>query len=181
MKKSFFVLLFVAMFTLVACDNNTNNSGCKDVPPPIDEVAFINNLIEQGKEFDVETIAKGLPGVWKLDSEYMYDEAWQNVTDVIMYKGREYWAGGLVCQQYTFKADGTGQRYVDVSDPDIEPETLNFDWRYEAENKMLILTIGNDWAIIWIVSAISDEYISLDCISASNQNIREVYKLVTDN
>ena len=180
MKKCFLALLLVAMFSLVACDNNPNNKGGNDVPPPSEEVVFINNLLEQSKDFDAETLVHALPGVWKIDSEYMYDECWQNIKDIVWFDGEYFWDGGYDSKVYTFTADGKGECYLKGCCQEITELTYKFDWSYDADSGNLIMD-GNGYCPHPKVSGINAEYIVLDRVSNTNQYIREVYKRVTDN
>ena len=177
MKKCFLTLLLVAMFSLVACNNNTNN----DVPPR-EEVVYVNNLIEQGEDFDAETLIQGLPGVWKTDTVLRYDDDWQDLLKVDRYKGN-----GGIWEQYTFMADGTGQFFAPG---DWEAMRLEMDWQYDAENKNLIIALHYTDGYIeevldmqWKIIAFSDEYLVFDDGSfvIQPQNMRCVHKRVTDN
>ena len=180
MKKSFLMLLLVAVFSLVACDNNPNNNGGNDVPPPSEEVVFINNLIEQSKDFDAATLAQALPGVWMIDSEYMYDEGWQNIKDIVWFNGEYFWDGGYDSKVYTFTADGKGEYYLKGGCQEITELTYKFDWSYDADSRSLIM-VGNGYCPQPKVSGFNAEYIVLDRVSNTNQYIREVYKRVFYN
>ena len=182
MKTKILTALIVIM-ALVACDNNANNNGGNEVPPPCEELVYVDNLIEQGKDFDAETLIQGLPGEWHKDSSYMYDENWQDMIKIVMYKGE-----GGSWLHFTFMADGTGQY---KSPRDMEgPVTRDIDWQYDAENKNLIITlhykdeyIEEDLNIQWKILAFSDEYLVFDDGSSVLWlgNRRCVYKRVTDN
>ena len=189
MKKCFLTLLFVAMFSLVACDNvvvddGNKNEDIEEQPseerPEREEIAFINNLIAQYGDFDADTFVQNLPGVWEVYAVYRYHISWTNVMSVLRYQGDEYMSGGLVCEQYTFNADGTGKRYIEVVDPTIGSETTEYVWRYDTENRELILTVSDDWIIKRTISAFSDEYFAWDYKNSIDQHFREVYKRVTD-
>ena len=177
------MLLLVAMFTLVACDNNANNNGGNEVPPPCEELVYVDNLIEQGKDFDAETLIQGLPGEWRMDSSYIYDENWQDIIKIFMYKGE-----GGVYEYFTFMADGTGQHSILTTLDGIVTDDI--DWQYDAENKNLIITlhykdgyIEEDLNIQWKILAFSDEYLVFDDGSPVlwASNMRCVYKRVTEN
>ena len=53
MKKSYLVLLLVAIFALVACDNNDNK------PQRSENDIAIDNLMAQCKGFDAEILTQG--------------------------------------------------------------------------------------------------------------------------
>ena len=180
MKKCFLTLLLVAMFSLVACDNNANNNGGNEVPPPCEELVYVDNLIEQGKDFDAETLIQGLPGEWRMDYSYIYDENWQDIIKIVRYKGG--W------DHFTFMADGTGQ-YTSSSILD-SVVTHDIDWQYDAENKNLIIALlytdGYIEEVLNIqckILAFSDEYLVFDDGSFVlwGSNRRCVYKRVTAN
>ena len=177
MKVRILIALIVIM-GFVACNNNTNN----DVPPR-EEVVYVDNLIEQGKDFDTETLIQGLPGVWKTDTVLRYDDNWQDLLKVDRYKGN-----GGIWEQYSFMADGTGQYFAPG---DWEAMRLEMDWQYDAENKNLILFLHYEDEYVgkvildmqWKILAFSDEYLVFDDGSfvSRPQNMRCVYKRVTDN
>ena len=180
MKIKTFILLLV-IIVLVACDNNSTNKGGNDAPPPpSEEVVFINNLLEQSKDFDAETLVHALPGVWKIDSEYMYDEGWQNIKDIVWFDGEYFWDGGYDSKVYTFTADGKGECCLKGGCQEITELTYKFDWSYDADSGNLIMD-GNGYCPHPKVSGINAEYIVLDLVSNTNQHIREVYKRVTAN
>ena len=186
MKKSYLMLLLVAMFTLVACDNNANNNGGNEVPPPCEELVYVDNLIEQGKDFDAETLIQGLPGEWRMDSSYIYDENWQDMIKIVRYKGE-----GGAWNHFIFMADGTGQCRSSSGTLDGDGiVTDDIDWQYDTENKNLIITlhykdeyIEEDVNIQWKILAFSDEHLVFDDGSFVlwGRHRRCVYKRVTDN
>ena len=175
MKKSCFVLLFVAMFALVACNtpNTTGNNGDDNNPPTSEEVTFVNNLMAQYGEFDAETLIQGLPGVWVLDAEYMYEEGWQNIKSVNRYKGDSYLEGDYISKIFTFTADGNCEYSVsyDENGAIIDNKSV-FEWNYESESKKLVLS-KESYSAQYTVSGFSGEYIILD-------HIREVYDAHAD-
>ena len=177
MKVRILIALIVIM-GFVACNNNTNN----DVPPR-EEVVYVDNLIEQGKDFDTETLIQGLPGVWKTDTVLRYDDNWQDLLKVDRYKGN-----GGIWEQYTFMADGTGQYCSPGALDDLV--IFDIDWQYDVENKNLIIALHYTDGYIeevldmqWKIIAFSDEYLVFDDGSfvTQPQNMRCVYKRVTAN
>lgn len=185
MKTKILTALIVIM-ALVACHNNANNNGGNEVPPPCEELVYVDNLIEQGKDFDAETLIQGLPGEWHKDSSYMYDENWQDMIKIFMYKGE-----GGVWEHFIFMADGTGQCRSSSGTLDGDGiATDDIDWQYDTENKNLIITlhykdeyIEEDVNIPCKILAFSDEYLVFDDGSSVLWlgNMRCVYKRVTDN
>ena len=182
MKTKILTALIVIM-ALVACDNNANNNGGNEVPPPCEELVYVDNLIEQGKDFDAETLVQGLSGEWHTDSSYIYDENWQDIIKIVRYKGE-----GGVCEHLSFMADGTGQ--CSSPSPLDSIVTFDIDWQYDTKNKNLIITlhykdehIEEDLNMQWKILAFSDEYLVFDDGSSVlwSNNRRCVYKRVTDN
>ena len=169
MKKSYLMLLLVAMFALVACDNN-------DEKPQRSEYDIaINNLIEQSQDFEASDIAQWLPGVWSEDSIIIYDENWETIEKVLKYKGNwdDDLAGGAN-GQYTFTAEGNGTYSYTPEYPPVE-KTFSFDWQYEEADKTLVLS--GEWNNHFKVSGFNGKYIILDSYDTVNKhNERQILK-----
>ena len=95
------MLLLVAMFALVACDNNDNK------PQRSEYDIAIDNLMAQCKNFDAEILTQGLVGEWKEDSFLSYDDEWKTITSAWYIMG-EMNCEGLSPSYYSFTADGKG-------------------------------------------------------------------------
>ena len=174
MKKSCFVLLFIAMFALVACNtpNTTDNNGGDNNPPTSEEDTFVNNLIAQYGEFDATTLVQGLPGLWKTDTFVYYDEEWQTITNWCMVMGEyNHDMAGWSPTDYEFNSDGTGLYHFTTCDPTMDCTPLTFAWRYDAESKKLVLS--GEYSVEFDVKGYNGEYIILD-------HIREVYDAHAD-
>ena len=169
MKKSYLMLLLVAMFALVACNNNDGK------PQRSEYDIAINNLIEQSQDFDASDIAQWLPGMWSEYSIIIYDENWETIEQVLKYKGN--WdnelAGGAN-GQYTFTAEGNGTYSYTPEYPPVE-KTFSFDWQYEEADKTLVLS--GEWNNHFKVSGFNGKYIILDSYDTVNKhNERQILK-----
>jgi hypothetical protein len=170
MKKSYLMLLLVAMFALVACYTNWNYPS-KDAC-----TTYVNNLIEQSQDFDGESIAKWLPGVWTEDSIFFYDEGWGAIEDIRKYKGdwNDDIAGGTN-GEYTFGADGKGAYSYTPGYPPFDERVLSFAWQYEEADKTLVLTGKKNKQ--FKVSGFNGKYIILDFYDTVNKhNERQILK-----
>ena len=172
MKKSYLMLLLVAMFTLVACD--------KAVPLSEEEL-YINNLIAQCQNFDSETLIQGIPGEWERDSYIMYSDEWKKDFEIIELKGDSGASAGLGSAFLTFTAEGTGQiRTITYSLGTDCVSVRNFEWHYDAENKRLVLS--GEYNVEFDVKGYNGKYIILDHYDKANKKYaREIYKRVTEN
>jgi hypothetical protein len=83
-------------------------------------------------------------------------------------------ADGGAYSYVIFAANGTGSRYVDYPEPDMEPETHEFSWTYNAESGKL--TLSGDYNDVWSVTGYSDYYVVLDQISREGWNYRTILK-----
>ena len=133
----------------------------------------INELLEGCKDFDAETLLAGIEGKWMPDSLLIYDDEWVNITTPLLVMGEDY-VDGRAYSYYTFATDGTGSRYVNYPGPDMEPETLEFSWTYNAESGKL--TLSGDYNNEWSVTGYSNNYIVLDQISREGWNYRTILK-----
>lgn len=133
----------------------------------------INELLESCKNFDAEMLIAAIAGKWMPDSLLIYDDEWAKITTPLRVMGEDY-VDGRAYSYYTFAADGTGYRYVDYPEPDMEPETLEFSWTYNAESGKL--TLSGDYNNEWSVTGYSNNYIVLDQISREGWNYRTILK-----
>ncbi|MBO7307765.1 MAG: hypothetical protein J6U59_07025 [Alistipes sp.] len=133
----------------------------------------INELLDTCKDFDAETLLAGIEGKWMPDSLLIYDDEWANITTPLRVMGKDY-VDGRAYSFFIFAADGTGSRYVNYPEPDMEPETQEFDWVYDAESGKLKLT--GDYKNEWSVTGYSNYYIVLDQISREGWNYRNILK-----
>lgn len=172
MKKSYLMLLLVAMFTLVACD--------KAVPLSEEEL-YINNLIAQCQNFDSETLIQGIPGEWKRDSYIMYSDEWKKDFEILQLKGDSGASAGLGSEFLTFTAEGTGQlRTINYSLGTDCVKIFNFEWIYDADYKKLVMS--GEYNAEFDVKGYNGEYIILDYYDKANKKYaREIYKRVTEN
>ena len=133
----------------------------------------INELLDTCKDFDAATLVAGIEGKWMPDSLLIYDDEWVNITTPLLVMGEDY-VDGRASSFYIFAADGTGSRYVHYPEPDMEPETLEFNWTYDTESRKLKLT--GDYKNEWSVTGYSNDYIVLDQISREGWNYRTILK-----
>ena len=133
----------------------------------------INELLDTCKDFDAETLIAGLEGKWETDSLLIYDDEWKSITTPLRIYGEDYVDGGAY-SFYVFAAEGTGYRYVHYPEPDVEPETLEFSWAYDAESGKL--TLSGDYNNVWSVTGYNDYYVVLDQISREGWNYRTILK-----
>lgn len=162
MKKSYLMLLLVAMFALVACDNNDNK------PQRSEYDIAIDNLMAQCKDFDAEILTQGLVGEWKEDSFLSYDDEWKTITSAWYIMG-EMNCVGLSCKHYVFTSDGKGSYRFTPEYPPFEEIVVSFDWQYDAKNSTL--TFNKDgYSHQYNVSGFSKEYIVLDYFDTTNND-----------
>ena len=169
MKKSYLMLLLVAMFALVACDNNDNK------PQRSEYDMIVDNIIAQCEGFETKDIAQCIAGEWKDDAKLIYNDDWSAIERVYSISGVSYSEGGA-SELYTFSADGKGS--LVATNPSLGPGSdvfmYQFDWQYDAENKLFIM-IGEDFDYKYTVSGFNNEYIVLDN-SFPEKNIRKILK-----
>lgn len=169
MKKSYLMLLLVAMFALVACDNNDNK------PQRSENDIIVDNIIAQCEGFETKDIAQCIAGEWEDDAKLIYNDDWSAIERVYSISGVSYSEGGA-SELYTFSADGKGSLVATNSSlgPGSDVFTYQFDWQYDAENKLFIM-IGEDFDYKYTVSGFNNEYIVLDN-SFPEKNIRKILK-----
>ena len=168
MKKSYLMLLLVAMFALVACDNN-------EVKPQRSENDIIvDNIIAQCKGFETKDIAQCIVGEWKDDAKLIYNDDWSAIKTVYSISGVSYSEGGA-SENYTFSADGKGSlsSIDETLGPNATLNTYMFDWQYDATNRMLVL--NGELNRQFKVSGFNNEYIVLDFV-INDQNTRQILK-----
>lgn len=163
MKTKLFYLL-IAIIVASSCTNDDANR-------PSAEELYINNLMAQCQNFDSQTFVQKLPGVWVTDSVYGYDENWQNVKYVIVYKGNHRWEGSGNFT-YTYATDGTGNCHIQTVGP-ADNTSYAFNWQYNPDCQELVL--DGERRTKWRVSGFNNEYLIVDYPS-NNYNMREVYK-----
>lgn len=142
-------------------------------PQWYNETTTIADLVNDCKDFDAATLLAGIEGKWMPDSLLIYDDEWVNITTPLRVMGEDY-VDGRAYSFFIFAADGTGSRYVNYPEPDMEPETQEFDWVYDAVSGKLKLT--GDYKNEWSVKGYSNEYIVLDQISREGWNYRTILK-----
>lgn len=141
----------------------------------IAETTIVEHLVSECKDFDDEALAASLNGKWMPDSLLIYDEEWANITTPHLVMGVDY-ADGRAYSYLTFAEDGTGTDYRDFPEPDMEPETREFSWTYDAESGKLTLigAYNNEWN----VTGYSNDYIILDQVSREGWNYRTILKRI---
>jgi hypothetical protein len=162
MKKSYLMLLLVAMFALVACDNNDNK------PQRSEYDIAIDNLMAQCKDFDAEILTQGLVGEWKEDSFLSYDDEWKTITSAWYIMG-DMNCVGLSPSDYSFTADGKGAARCTPMNPPFEEVVRYFDWQYDADSGKLILSYEG-YSVQRTVSGFNGEYIVLDYYDSVNED-----------
>ena len=169
MKKSYLMLLLVAMVALVACNNNDEK------PQRSENDIIVDNIISQCKGYETKDIAKCIAGEWKDDAELIYNDDWSAIKMVYSISGVSYSEGGA-SENYTFSADGKGS--LIATNPSLGPGndvfTYQFDWQYDAENRLFTM-IGEDFNYKYTVSGFNNEYIVFDK-SYPEKNIRKILK-----
>ena len=174
MRKSYFLLLFAAMFTLFSCNNEKQPNN----PPLSEEDKIVNELMAQCQNFDAEDIIYGLPGEWDAYFQLFYDDAWQVIEECHMLAGK--WQPGHnigvpEIKRYTFTSDGKGAYHVYsyFNGPESEWYIASFDWQYNVENRTLVLE--GEHSHQFVVSGFNGEYLVWDWTN-SHGNFREIYK-----
>ncbi len=171
MRKSYFLLLSAAMFTLFSCNNEKQPNN----PPLSEEDKIVNELMAQCQDFEAEDIMQGLPGEWKYDSQLLYDKSWKNILETYIFFGRYYiYAGDSSAPKFSFTADGKGKYHFTYPYPPYEEDFLSFDWNFDATDNKLVLSGGYDKSAV--VSGFNNVYLILDYVNNKNQNIREILK-----
>jgi len=174
MRKSYFLLLFAAMFTLFSCNNEKQPNN----PPLSEEDKIVNELMAQCQDFDAEDIIYGLPGEWDAYFQLFYDDAWQVIEECYMLAGK--WQPGHnigvpEIKRYTFTSDGKGAYHVYSSSngSGLEWFIASFDWQYNVENRTLVLE--GEYSRQCVVAGCNGEYLVWDWTN-SHGNFREIYK-----
>ena len=169
MEKSYLMLLLVAMFALVACDNNERT------PQRSENDIIVDNIIAQCKGFETEDITQYISGEWKQDASLIYNEDWSAIKAAYQISGNWYADGGADIT-YIFSANGKGSLISNNESlgPDSYIETYQFDWQYDAENRQFTM-IGNNFNAKYTVSGFNDEYIIFDD-SSPTRNYRKIFK-----
>ena len=141
------------------------------------ETSIIESLVAECEDFDAEALVAGLEGKWMPDSLLQYDEEWASISTPLLVKGVDY-VEGRAYSYLTFTADGEGSYYVEFPEPDMEPETREFSWSYDADSGKLKLT--GDYNNEWDVTGYSNDYIVLDQVSREGWNYREILKRMAE-
>ena len=165
------LIALIASIVLVACNNN------EGLPQRSENDMIVDNIIAQCEGFETKDIAQCIVGEWKDDAELIYNDDWSAIERVYSISGVSYSEGGA-SELYTFSADGRGSLVATNSSlgPEIVTFTYQFDWQYDATNRMLVLS--GELNRQFKVSGFNSEYIVLDYVNSTNQNIREILKKV---
>ena len=139
------------------------------------ETAIVEHLVSECNNFDDEALVASLNGKWTPDSLLIYDEEWANITTPLLVMGVDY-ADGRAYSYLTFAEDGTGAYYNNFPEPDMEPETREFSWTYDADSNQLTLT--GEYNNEWNVRGYSNDYIILDQVSREGWNYRTILKRI---
>ena len=170
MKIKLLIMLMVGA-VIVSCDNKGTHT-----PKNKYDIA-IENLMAQCKNFDADLLNQNLPGVWEINSLVTYNADWSTIDQPHLVMGEMNAVGMAQEERYTFTEDGKGSYYVmPAIAPDASPRTMNFNWHYDADNHKLIITWETGIEIQRTVSGFNSEYIVLDYVNSTNQNIREILK-----
>lgn len=133
----------------------------------------VNELIEQCKDFDADTLVSGLVDEWERDSYLKYNDDWSKIIEPYRVIGYDY-IDGLAYEKYNFNADGTGWHSVNPAEPDMETMTYDFNWSYDAESNQL--TLSGEYNHKWRVTGCNDNYIVLDETTTNGDNLRTIFK-----
>lgn len=136
------------------------------------ETAVVESFVAECSDFDAEALVEGLAGEWELDSMLVYDAEWAKIEQPHRVMGVCY-AEGLGYSKLTFNADGTGNLYVEFTEPGVEPETMTFEWRYDADSHML--TLSGDYNAKYVVVGFNGDHIVCDYVY-NGDNIRDILK-----
>lgn len=157
----------------------TNNPGECNVPLYywtesgwVAETAIVESFVVECSDFDAEALVEGLAGEWEMDSMLEYDAEWTKIEQPHRVMGVDY-AEDIGYSKLTFNADGTGHRYVEFTEPGIEPETMTFEWQYDADSHML--TLSGDYNAEYDVAGFNGDYIVCDYVWHGD-NMRKILK-----
>ena len=140
------------------------------------ETTAIAEFVAECKDFDAEVLVEGLAGEWEMDSMLEYDAEWAKIEQPHRVMGVDY-AEGLGYSKLTFNADGTGNRYVEFTEPGEEPETMAFEWQYNADSHML--TLSGDYNAEFKVAGFNGDHIVCDYVYHGD-NMRKILKRKTE-
>ena len=171
MKKSYFLLLSVALFALAACTTPTGNGNDDDIENNSTKNEYdlvIDNLMEGCKNFDRDKLTNMLPGQWIEDSYLSYDDEWKTITKAWLIMG-DMNCEGLSCTHYVFTSDGKGSYSFTPEYPPFEEIVVSFDWQYDAKNSTLTFS-KEGYSLQYNVSGFSKEYIVLDYFDTTNND-----------
>ena len=101
-----------------------------------------------------------------------YDAEWAKIEQPHRVMGVDY-TEGLAYSKLTFNTDGTGHRYVEFTEPGEEPETMTFEWQYDADSH--ILTLSGDYNAEYNVAGFNGDYIVCDYVWHGD-NMRKILK-----
>lgn len=138
------------------------------------ETTSIAEFVDGCKDFDAETFVQGIVGEWEPDSMLEYDAEWSMIEEPHRVMGDDY-VEDLGYHSFTFAADGTGYKYNVFTEPDIEPETRDFEWSYNADSRML--TLNGEYNAEYKVTGFDGEYIVLDYVY-HDDNTRKILKRI---
>ncbi|MBO7217969.1 MAG: hypothetical protein J6V50_04635 [Clostridia bacterium] len=136
------------------------------------ETAVVESFVAECSDFDAEALVEGLVGEWELDSMLVYDAEWEKIEQPHRVMGVGY-AEGLGYSKLTFNADGTGNKYVEFTEPGVEPETMAFEWQYDADSH--VLTLSGDYNAKYVVAGFNGDHIVCDYVY-NGDNIRDILK-----
>ncbi len=136
------------------------------------ETAVVESFVAECSDFDAEALVEGLAGEWELDSMLVYDAEWAKIEQPHRVMGVGY-AEGLGYSKLTFNADGTGNKYVEFTEPGVEPETMTFEWQYDADSH--VLTLSGDYNAKYVVAGFNGDHIVCDYVY-NGDNIRDILK-----
>ena len=172
MRTKISIALIVML--MAACNYNSNN------PQKNSHTIVVENIMTQCQNFDTTTFTQELPGIWEIDTSVIYDEKWQEIVNWNMILGQyNNEVNGWSSTKYVFTTDGKGLYNISACDPDKSTSSKVFDWYYNAENRILVIS-GDNFNIQRIVSGFSSEYLVLDHNSTNKYNTREIFKRKTE-
>ncbi len=163
------LIAILMILSMIACDKQTPQKSEYDM--------YIDSIVAQSQNFGAEDVAKSLPGTYMRDSLFEYNDDWEKIEGVMLYKG-ELYSTGLGDLEYTFTADGRGESYSlnPSNGPGEDVFVRVFDWHFDAENRMLVLSNSDGYIAKYKLVGLNNEYIVLDGHRFSNCNTREVFK-----
>ena len=79
------LIAILMILSMIACDKQTPQKSEYDM--------YIDSIVAQSQNFGAEDVAKSLPGTYMRDSLFEYNDDWEKIEGVMLYKGELYSTG----------------------------------------------------------------------------------------